>query len=140
MLEEGRRTGLLYVLESGTVEIIRSGVPVNTVSQPGAVFGELSVLLDQAHIATVRATAESRIRIVDDPMDFLRANPDAAMHIAILLAQRLSVATSYLVEERRRYNERQDHFARVDEVLASVLHLNARPHRAAGSDAWRRAG
>ncbi len=129
LLEEGRRAGVLYVLESGTVEIIKGGVAISTVSHPGAVFGEVSVLLDEAHMATVRVTAESRFRVIDDPMEFLRAHPDAAMHVAMLLARRLSGVTAYLVELKRQYEERKDHLAMVDEVLANLLHLHARPRR-----------
>lgn len=129
LLEEGRRAGVLYVLESGTVEIAKGGVAISTVSHPGAVFGEVSVLLDEAHMATVRVTAESRFRVIEDPMTFLRAHPDAAMHVAMLLARRLGGVSSYLVELKRQYQERKDHLAMVDEVLANLLHLHARPRR-----------
>jgi CRP-like cAMP-binding protein len=129
LLEEGRRAGVLYVLESGTVEIMKGGVPISTVSHPGAVFGEVSLLLDEAHMATVRVVAESRLRIIDEPMAFLRAHPDAAMHVAMLLARRLSGVTAYMVDLKRQYEERKDHLAMVDEVLANLLHLHARPRR-----------
>jgi CRP-like cAMP-binding protein len=129
LLEEGRRAGVLYVLESGTVEIMKGNVPISTVSHPGAVFGEVSLLLDEPHMATVRVTAESRLRIIEEPMAFLRAHPDASMHVAMILARRLSGVTAYLVDLKRQYEERKDHLAMVDEVLANLLHLHARPRR-----------
>ncbi len=127
LLEEGRRTGVLYVLEGGTVEILKAGVPITSVSQPGSVFGEVSILLDHPHIATVRVTVESRFREICDPMPFLRAHPDAALHVSVLLAQRLSAVTAYLVDLKRQHEDRRDHLARVDDVLANLLHLQSRP-------------
>lgn len=134
LLEEGKRSGVLYVLESGTVEIVKIGVPITTVSHPGAVFGEVSILLDHPHIATVRVTAESRFREIADPMPFLRAHSDAAVHVAILLAQRLNGVTSYLVDLKREQDERRGYSAKVDEVLANLLHLQVRP-KAVGNSA-----
>lgn len=130
LLEEGRRSGLVYVLESGTVEIVNSGVPICTVSHPGAVFGEISVLLDQSHIATVRAVAESRLRLIEEPMTFLRNHPDAAMHVSMLLARRLSVVTAVLVDLKRQHLGHKDYVAMVDNVLASLLHLQPRSRKA----------
>ena len=46
ILQEGQRSGALYVLIEGSVEVLKGDVQVNTVSDPGAVFGEMSVLLD----------------------------------------------------------------------------------------------
>ena len=46
LLEEGAATGRLYVLRAGTVEIVKRGVQINTVSDCGAIFGEMSALLD----------------------------------------------------------------------------------------------
>ncbi|MBX3748397.1 MAG: Crp/Fnr family transcriptional regulator [Verrucomicrobiae bacterium] len=132
LLEEGRRGGVLYVLESGTVEILKAGVAISTVSHPGAVFGEVSSLLNQAPMATVRVTAECRFRVIDEPMAFLRAHPDAAMHVAMLLARRLGTVMEYLAELKRKHESRQDHLAMVDEVLASLLNLHARPRRVEG--------
>jgi CRP-like cAMP-binding protein len=44
-------TGGLLFLKSGAVEVIKDGVQIASVSAPGAVFGELAVLLDQPHTA-----------------------------------------------------------------------------------------
>ena len=55
LLEEGKRAGLLYILVTGTVEVVKGETQINTVGEPGAFFGEMSVLLDAPHTATVRA-------------------------------------------------------------------------------------
>src|SRR5262245_52388927 len=41
ILEEGTRSGLLYVLASGRVEVLKGDVQVATVDTPGAFFGEV---------------------------------------------------------------------------------------------------
>lgn len=126
LLAEGRRTGVLFVLEAGTVEILREDVQLACVSQPGAVFGEVNVLLDHPHIATVRVRSESRFRVIADPVPFLRAHPDAALHVALVLAQRLASVTSYLVELKREREDRLGYLARADEMLARLLHPHTR--------------
>jgi len=59
VLTSGSKTGRLLVLRSGSVEIVKDGAQIAKVSTPGAVFGELAALLDQAHTANVRALEES---------------------------------------------------------------------------------
>ena len=49
VLAAGSTTGQLFILREGAVEVVRDGMRIATVSEPGAVFGELSVLLDKPH-------------------------------------------------------------------------------------------
>lgn len=126
LLEEGKRAGVLYFLESGTVEVLKQGHLISTVSQRGAVFGEVSVLLDQAHMATVQAKTEIECRVVEDPAGFLLNRPEISVHVARLLARRLNAVTTYLVDLKRQYQDREDHLGMVDEVLESLLQLQAR--------------
>ena len=126
LIEEGRRAKVLYVLESGTVEVLKEGHTINRVSQRGAVFGEVSVLLDQPPMATVRALTECRVRVIDDALAFLETNPLAALAVARILARRLGAVTGYLVDLKRQYEDRQDHLGMVDEVLESLLQIQGR--------------
>src|SRR6516165_3139969 len=48
-------TGRLMILKEGAVAVVKEGVEIARVTQPGAVFGELSMLLGQPHTADVRA-------------------------------------------------------------------------------------
>lgn len=125
LLAEGQGAGVLYFLESGTVEIVKKGHLINTVSQPGAVFGEVSMLLEQAPMATVRAGTQVVCRVVENPREFLETHPAAALHVARLLAKRLNSVTSYLVDLKRQYEGRDDHLGMVDEVLESLLQLQS---------------
>src|SRR4029450_12328428 len=49
VLEEGSPAGELFVLASGSVEIVKGDVQITTVSDPGSFFGEMSVLLGRPH-------------------------------------------------------------------------------------------
>ena len=51
----GTTSGRLLVLKKGAVEVLKNGVRLAEVSEPGVIFGELSLLLDRPHTADVRA-------------------------------------------------------------------------------------
>ena len=55
VLAAGSKTGRLLFLRKGAAAVIRDGIEIARVSEPGAVFGEISALLDQPHSADVRA-------------------------------------------------------------------------------------
>jgi len=92
-IHEGGNTGHLFVLIEGRIEVVRGDTVVAVITEPGAVFGEMSVLLELPHTATVRAVSDSVIYEFDDAAAFLRDQPAEALLIARLLAQRLNVAT-----------------------------------------------
>ena len=58
-------TGRLLILQEGAVAVVKEGVEIARVTEPGAVFGELSVLLDQPHTADVRALEASQFHVAD---------------------------------------------------------------------------
>src|SRR6516165_9223503 len=93
VLEEGTKTGRLFVLIEGRLEVLRGGAVVAVLAEPGALTGEMSLLLDRPHTATIRAAADSTIYEINDASSFLDEHPAAARLIAQLLAQRLNVAT-----------------------------------------------
>lgn len=123
VLHEGRRTGHLYVLIEGRLEVVKGDTVVATLTEPGAVLGEMSVLLDQAHTATVRAAEDSVIYEIDDAASFLRQQPAVALMIARMLAQRLNVATTYLADIKRQYGGHGNHLAMVGDLLESMINL-----------------
>jgi CRP/FNR family transcriptional regulator, cyclic AMP receptor protein len=94
-------TGRLLILKKGAVAVLKEGVEIATVTQPGAVFGELSVLLDQPHMADVRALEVSQFYVADAAA-LLRVDPIALLYVATVLARRLDDATQALIELRRQ--------------------------------------
>src|SRR5213595_864887 len=123
VLHEGGRTGHLYVLIEGRLEVVKGDTVVASIAEPGAVLGEMSVLLDKPHTATVRAASDSTIYEFADAGSFLRDQPAVALLIARLLAQRLNVATSYLADIMHQYADHGDHLAMVGEVLQTMINL-----------------
>ena len=103
MFEQAQRTGLLFVLVEGAVEVIKDGVPVATTSEPGAIFGDLSALLGVPHTATVRAVRASSFHVVMNPRAFLEQNPPVCLHLCELLARRLDAVNKYLVDVKRQF-------------------------------------
>jgi CRP/FNR family transcriptional regulator, cyclic AMP receptor protein len=99
VLAAGATTGKLLVLKEGAVEIRLDGVRIAEVSDPGAVFGELGLLLGQPHTADVLALRPSTFHVAEGGT-FLRVNPGAALYVAIVLAHRLDAVNRHLVEAR----------------------------------------
>jgi CRP/FNR family transcriptional regulator, cyclic AMP receptor protein len=60
VIVDGSTTGRLLILKKGNVAVVKEDAEIGTVADPGAVFGELSVLLDQPHTADVRASETSQ--------------------------------------------------------------------------------
>ena len=98
LLEESSWTGKLYVLAEGSVDILRGNVIVASISEPGSMLGEMSMLLGTAHTATVRASSRCAVYKFEDAAATLRANPEMAFEMARHLALRLSNATEYIVD------------------------------------------
>lgn len=128
ILDEGARSGVLYVLAGGAIEVLKGDLQIATVDTPGAFFGEVSVLLDLPHMATVRALSEATLFVVADPLVFLQSRPAIALRLARLLAKRLHSVTTYLVDLKRQFEGHESHLSMVDEVLETLVH-----HQPAGS-------
>jgi len=121
LLEEGKWSGRLFILEVGEIEVSRGDTQVAVVDDPGAIFGEMSVLLDLPHTATVRALSPVAVRAPEDAAAFMKRHPEIAFFLARLLAQRLNAATTYLVDLKRQFEGHGDHFGMVGEVLDALI-------------------
>ena len=90
--------GRLLILKEGVVSVVKEGVEIASVVEPGAVFGELSVLLNQPHTADVRAVTASQFYVAD-AATLLTSDPTALLYVATVLAQRLDSANRSLRAE-----------------------------------------
>jgi CRP-like cAMP-binding protein len=104
LIAAGEAGGELYVLQSGRLIVERDGVDIATITEPGALIGEMSVLLGIDHSANVRAHTTSVVRVIDDAMPFLERSPLMALHVATLACARLD-ATSALLAEMKKETE-----------------------------------
>jgi len=105
LIKQGGRSGSLFVLKSGELEVTRDGKFVSSVNRGGAIFGEMSVLLEQPHSATVRAVTEVEVYIIADALKVLESHPAWTLQIARLLAQRVNSTTALLMESQREASE-----------------------------------
>jgi CRP/FNR family cyclic AMP-dependent transcriptional regulator len=121
IIEQGGRSGAMFVLLQGGVEVLRDEVRVAKAAEPGMVFGEMSVLLNVPHTATVRATSDASLAVISSPQEFLERSAPASLLIAKLLATRLDTLSKYLIDVKRQY-EGHDHLGMVDDVLETLMH------------------
>ncbi len=126
LLQEGHKTGHAYVLVDGCLEVLRGDTQVAMSEEPGSLYGEMAILLDSPHTATVRAVTDSRVHVIADAAAFFREHPKLAWLAAKLLAGRLNAATSYLADLMQQYEGYGDHLEMVGDVLASLLHEQGR--------------
>src|SRR5919197_4178453 len=101
VLSAASTTGRLLILKKGAVAVVKEGVEIARVTEPGAVFGELSVLLDQPHTADVRALEVSQFHVADGAT-LLRIDPIGLLYVATVLARRLESANQALIELKRQ--------------------------------------
>lgn len=130
LMAAGTTTGRLIFLQEGELAVVREGVVVTRIREPGAVFGEMSLLLGGPHTADVVATRPSRCQVVEDAAAMLTASPELAAYVARVLAHRLDAVTRYLVDVKRQFAEADGHLGMVEEVLETVMNRHPRGMRA----------
>lgn len=105
IVREGGAAGGIWVLVSGSLVVRKGDVVVGTIDHPGSTIGEMSVLLDAVHSATVEAAEPSRLRFAEDGKALLASDPHIATLIATGLAERLKYVTSYLADLKHQYGD-----------------------------------
>lgn len=121
LINEGSKSGFLYVLIEGKVEIVKDNHVLNTVSEPGSVYGEISMLLDVPHIASVKAVEPSKFYKISSSDPMFDSN-ELSMQLAMVLASRLNKITKYLVEMKNRSAESEEQFGMVCEALERYIY------------------
>lgn len=142
VIADGSKTGRLLILKKGTVTIEKEGTEIAKVTEPGAVFGELSVLLDQPHAADVRALERSQFHIAN-AATLLEQNPMAVLYVATVLAHRLDGANHALIQLKSQLKTGESHnvvaktVSKMEELLscASLVYAGYPydPFRSAGA-------
>lgn len=132
VIDEGEAVGRLFVLVRGTVIVERDDVAVARIDTPGAMFGEMSLLLETPATATVRCETETLMRVADRPRTYLTEEPEAALDVARVLAGRVDALTQYLVDVKHQYSDLDGHLGMLDTVLSALTHAQ-RPRSRPGS-------
>jgi CRP/FNR family cyclic AMP-dependent transcriptional regulator len=101
ILKKGAPAQNLYIILSGSVDVLNEdGIRLSTL-QKGDVFGEMSLISDQPVGATVKVTQAATIIFIrgQDFKRVLNRFPSIQMYLARLLAQRLSRSNLVVAEE-----------------------------------------
>ena len=125
IIEEGTKTGAIFILIEGRIDIIKNGASVAILSEPGTIIGEISLLQDCPHTATCRSLGEVKMYSIMNGKEFLLKNLNIFWLISQDLANKLQLTTSCLASfssDVQNYSKfelnRQLNF--VDEVIGSV--------------------
>ena len=105
VVQEGGAAGGLWVLVSGALQVRKGQVVVNRITRPGALVGEVSLLLGTAYGASVEATENSVLRHAADGQALLASHPAITQRVAEGLAERLNFVTSYLADLKHQYGD-----------------------------------
>jgi CRP/FNR family transcriptional regulator, cyclic AMP receptor protein len=97
VMSEGTKTGRLLILKSGSVAIVKNGTEIAQVAEPGAVFGEISALLDEPHNADVCTLQLSEFHVAD-AAELWAPDSAALRYVAMVLARRLGSANEVLLQ------------------------------------------
>src|SRR3954453_5343321 len=124
LIAQGTPAPAIYVLVEGSLIIERDGEAFASVDHPGAMFGEMSTVLNQVATATVRANSATTLRVAADQEEFL-ARPGVALAVLRLTATRLDAMTRYLADVRAQFGHMENHLGMVDGVLETLLHHQA---------------
>jgi len=120
LLTDGGNVDALYVLVSGALRVEKGGVAVAALAQPGACVGEMSLLLGIPATADVVAVTASEVAVIDDARAMLDAG-GLTFELARMLAGRLQVMTTYLVDLKHQYADHEGGLGMVDVVLGTLM-------------------
>lgn len=128
VVREGAAAQGLWILASGALEVQKGNVLINIVQRPGALIGEVAVLLNSTYGATVTATAPSVLHHAVDGLAFIQSDPEIGRLLAVGLAERLNFVTTYLADLKHQYGDAPG-LAMVSEVLNQLADSSQQPAR-----------
>ncbi len=108
VLKEGEKDGEILFLREGSVEVQKEGSAITTISAPGAMLGEIAVLLDCGHSASAIALKDSSFFVLEDAAEALSSNPLLHQEISKVLARRLVRASESASEWMKKAEFEED--------------------------------
>ena len=93
VFNEGDPADVMYVITKGEVEVTLKGEPLGA-ELPGGIVGEMAMINAAYRSATVTAIRKSTLARVnrDQFKDMIAKNPEFALHVMEVLANRLRMA------------------------------------------------
>ena len=121
VIAEGTTTGSIWILVAGTIHVRLGDETISVIDQPGAIIGEISLLLGQEHGATVEALEPTTMRYAADGAQLFDTHPAFMRLVTIDLARRLDSLTVYLADVKRQYRGAPG-LSMVSDVLHHLRH------------------
>src|SRR5262245_22245987 len=103
IFKEGDSADVMYVVQSGEVEVSHRGLPVETLGE-GNIFGEKSLMHDEPRSATAVAKTEVRLVPIDQKrfMFLVEETPYFAIQVMKIMASRIRKMLPRLEAARAR--------------------------------------
>tara|TARA_B100001057_G_scaffold101175_1_gene98294 strand:+ start:79 stop:1203 length:1125 start_codon:yes stop_codon:yes gene_type:complete len=113
IVREGELGNGFYILDEGELEVTRNEKVLNEITLQGAMFGELSDLLNHKRDASIRAKTSAVVKFFDMGLqEFVVKNPKFAVKIIRNLGRRLC----WMNEMAIRGNTRNDYLRSVEPI------------------------
>jgi len=132
---EGDESQDLYFLVSGHLEVLKGDKKIAEITEPGALFGELSFLLGAKRTATLQA--ENEVRVLRIPKNevstFLKEFPAVAEKITEIIARRLDESSQAVYGLRQICDKLPDAVMLTDQS-GRVVAWNAAAEKLYGRD------
>lgn len=135
LFAEGDESQDLYFLVSGHLEVLKGDKKIAEITEPGALFGELSFLLGAKRTATIQA--ENEVRVLRIPRNevstFLKDFPTVAEKITEIIARRLDESSQAVYGLRQICDKLPDAVMLTDQS-GRVIAWNAAAEKLYGRD------
>ena len=102
IFRQGDASRALYILVEGQLKVIEDGVDIASISDPGTVVGESAYLIGCERLADLKADTDCRLQVVEDVERFFRENPERALQVARVLAERVRDMDLRFLEVRKQ--------------------------------------
>lgn len=98
IIREGEQGKGFYILKEGSLDVLKDGVNVATITEPGTIFGEMSDILNEPRTCTIVAKSGSYIMHIPKGIDVIISEyPSVAKKLIVTLAKRLEDTTKSLL-------------------------------------------
>ena len=122
VMTQGGTDMFMAVLKKGRVRVMKDHQDVAEISEPGAIFGEMAVILQKPHTATVRAIESSDFYIISDPQAFLWEKAEFNFEILRILAHRLEDLTTFLAHQKHDAETMDEATHLIEEMIGKLAH------------------
>ena len=128
IIKEGDKDRAVYLLKSGKLAVLKGNRLIAEIEKPGALFGEMSIILDQPRSATVKALTPCVVEVYAGGINALvRERPNVIEVILRTLAERLAETTTRFHSYMFNQNERE--IAALGPTVPSFKDLATVPNR-----------